>query len=79
MLETRFGHPLPLQFGCVNQSGTLWQLLEFFPFVALVLAAYNLFVGGFALLAIQRRWQLFLPAERLADTAREPELARFTR
>ncbi len=45
--------------------------------VALVLAAYNLFVGGFALLAIQRKWQLFLPAERLADTARRAGIGTF--
>jgi cytochrome c-type biogenesis protein CcmF len=45
--------------------------------VALLLAAWNLVVGGFALLAIERRWRLFVPAERLADTARRAGIGSF--
>lgn len=45
--------------------------------VALILAAYNLVVGGFALFAIERKWQLGIPPARLADTARRAGITTF--
>ncbi len=46
-------------------------------YVALVMAAYNLLVGGLALFAIERKWQLAVPAARLADTARRAGITTF--